>query len=159
MIFTLVRALAYATIFVGFLGIFLPARVLDATGFVPPAEIRLPQIAGMLLGGAGALLATWCLLAFVVCGGGTPMPLDPPAHLVVRGPYRFVRNPMYIGASVALSGAAIYFMSIWLAAYAVAFVASMHAFVVLHEERALSDKFGQSYDDYRRNVGRWLPRL
>jgi len=66
---------------------------------------------------------------------------------------------MYIGAGFALAGAALYFGSFGLAAYGLALFAAIHAFVVLYEERVLSDKFGQDYETYRRQVGRWLPRL
>jgi protein-S-isoprenylcysteine O-methyltransferase Ste14 len=159
MMVTLVRALAYATVFVGVTGIFLPSRVLRAAGVSPPHDTGAPQIAGMIVGAAGATLGLWCLLAFVIVGKGTPMPLDPPERLVVRGPYRFVRNPMYIGAGFALGGAALYFTSMWLLAYGVALAAAAHAFVVLYEERVLSDKFGHDYDAYRRQAGRWIPRL
>ena len=159
MIFRLVRALAYATVFVGVLGFVLPARLLRAAGVAPPEAIGAPQMIGMMLGAAGAALGTWCLLALVVIGKGTPMPLDPPTRLVVRGPYRFVRNPMYLGSGLALAGAALYFNSIRLAAYGAALGAAVHAFVVFYEERALSDKFGLDYDAYRRRVARWIPRL
>ena len=159
MIFTLVRALAYATIFIGFLGVFLPARILQSAGLAPPTTLLAAQIAGMIFGAAGAALALWCLLTFVVIGKGTPMPLDPPRRLVIRGPYRFVRNPMYIGAGLALAGAALYFGSFELLIYGVLLLMATHAFVVFHEERVLAEKFGPDYEAYRRQVGRWLPRL
>ena len=59
MLFTLARGLAYATIFVGFLGVFLPARILQSAGLAAPADVRTPQIAGMIFGAAGAALALW----------------------------------------------------------------------------------------------------
>jgi protein-S-isoprenylcysteine O-methyltransferase Ste14 len=159
MLFTLVRALAYATMFVGFLGVFLPARILQLAGFTVPATVQAPQIAGMAIGAAGAAFGLWCILAFVFIGKGTQMPLDPPRHLVVRGPYKFVRNPMYVGAGLALVGAALYFGSIELVMYGAVLGVITHVFVVFYEERVLAQKFGPEYDAYRRDVGRWVPRL
>lgn len=159
MIFTLVRALSYATIFVGFVLVFLPARVLDSAGISGPPAIGVPQIAGMILGTAGALFGLWCIFAFVIIGKGTQMPLDPPRHLVIRGPYRFVRNPMYVGAGFALAGAALYFESLELVMYGAVLSVITHSFVVFYEERVLEKKFGPDYEAYRRQVRRWLPRL
>jgi protein-S-isoprenylcysteine O-methyltransferase Ste14 len=159
MVFTLVRALTYFTIFIGFLGVFLPAQILESAGVRAPDALHAPQIAGMILGAAGAALALWCLLAFVVIGRGTPMPLDPPRRLVIRGPYRFVRNPMYIGAGLALIGAVLYFGSRQLAMYGAMLLVITHLFVIFYEERALAEKFGPDYEAYRRHVGRWLPRV
>lgn len=86
------------------------------------------------------------------------MPLDPPRRLVVRGPYRFVRNPMYLGAVTALSGAALYDASLALAAYAAGFLIVMHVFVVGYEEPTLREMFGSDYDRYCAAVRRWRPR-
>jgi protein-S-isoprenylcysteine O-methyltransferase Ste14 len=159
MMFTLVRALAYATIFVGFLGVFLPAKILESAGVSAPAVIHAPQVAGMILGAAGAAFGLWCILAFVFVGKGTQMPLDPPRHLVVRGPYKYMRNPMYIGGGLALAGVALYFESIELIVYGAALSGIIYVFVVVYEERVLAEKFGPEYDAYCRQVGRWLPRL
>ncbi len=111
------------------------------------------------MGAAGAVLAASCILTFVFIGRGTPAPFDPPRGLVIRGPYRVVRNPMYIGAAAALSGGALYYESLAVAAYAAAFLVVMHLFVIVHEEPALRSSFGQNYDDYCRSVRRWLPRV
>ena len=159
MMFTLVRALTYAIIFVGFLGVFLPSYILRWAGFTPPAAFGAPQIAGMVLGAAGAAFGLWCIFAFVFIGKGTQMPLDPPRHLVIRGPYTFVRNPMYVGAGFALIGAALYFQSRALVLYAAVLGLIVHLFVVFYEERVLAEKFGPEYEAYRRQVRRWLPRL
>ena len=95
--FVFARAVTYATLLVGLVLIFLPARVLTSSGIIPPTAIGSWQAVGMLLGATGATLALSCIFAFVFMGRGTPAPFDPPRRLVVQGPYRFVRNPMYIG--------------------------------------------------------------
>jgi protein-S-isoprenylcysteine O-methyltransferase Ste14 len=97
--------------------------------------------------------------AFARFGRGTPAPFDPPRRLVVRGPYRFVRNPMYIGAGLALIGVAMFYRAPQMLVYVAAFWAITHAFILLYEERVLRRLFGREYDEYRRQVRRWLPRL
>jgi protein-S-isoprenylcysteine O-methyltransferase Ste14 len=155
-VFILTRALVSGTLFVGFLLVFLPARVLTWSGIMAPPLGGL-QVGGIVVAIAGGALAVSCVLSFVFIGRGTPAPFDPPRQLVVRGPYRFVRNPMYVGAVVALLGAAIYYESLALAAYAVAFLLVMHAFVVLYEEPVLTRRFGADFEAYRQRVPRWLP--
>jgi protein-S-isoprenylcysteine O-methyltransferase Ste14 len=153
------RAVTYATLFIGFVLVFLPARVLARAGVRPPAALGLPQIVGMLVVAAGAALALWCILAFAFVGRGTPAPFDPPRRLVVRGPYERVRNPMYVGATLALAGAALFYRSGALLGYAALFLALAHLFVVVYEEPTLRRTFGADYDAYRRRVSRWWPRI
>jgi len=156
--FVLARAITYATLFVGFLLVFLPARILDAFGLRAPADMGLSQYAGVLLAAAGGGLALSCILTFVVIGKGTPAPFDPPRRLVVSGPYRWVRNPMYLGAGGALFGAALFYGALPLAAYAALFLIAMHLFVLGYEEPTLRETFGADYETYCRRVGRWYPR-
>jgi protein-S-isoprenylcysteine O-methyltransferase Ste14 len=159
LVFTMARALVYATLFIGFLLVFLPARVIAWSGITAPARIGVLQVLGGATAAAGAALAVSCILAFVFIGRGTPAPFDPPRRLVVRGPYTLVRNPMYVGAAAALFGAALYYESGPLAAYAAVFLLVMHVFVVAYEEPKLRESFGPDYEDYCRRVGRWWPRF
>jgi protein-S-isoprenylcysteine O-methyltransferase Ste14 len=138
--------------------VFLPARVLAWSGVLRPAGGTIPTAAGILVGGAGAVLALWCVLAFAVAGKGTPAPFDPPRRLVSRGPYRVVRNPMYVGAALALAGAAVVYRSLALLGFTAAFLILCHLFVVVYEEPTLRRTFGADYDAYARRVGRWWPR-
>jgi protein-S-isoprenylcysteine O-methyltransferase Ste14 len=155
--FVLVRAVTYATLFIGFVLVFLPARLLSWSGVTSPPGIGVGQATGMLLAAVGAALAVWCILTFALRGQGTPAPFDPPRRLVVRGPYEFVRNPMYLGAVIALAGAAVFYESVALAGYAVAFLVMTHAFVVWYEEPTLRSTFGAEYDGYCGRVRRWWP--
>ena len=138
---------------------FLPRRILQASGIVPPTRVGLWEIAGILVGVAGGALALWCVLTFATVGKGTPAPFDPPRHLVVAGPYQYVRNPMYIGAGLALAGAAIFYGSLPLLGYLGLFLLATHAFVVWYEEPTLTRLFGQQYRAYQTRVRRWLPRF
>jgi protein-S-isoprenylcysteine O-methyltransferase Ste14 len=156
--FVAARALAYGSIFVAVLLVVLPARVLSWAGIAAPATIGIAQVAGMMEIVLGAALALWCILTFALVGRGTPAPFDPPRRLVARGPYRFVRNPMYAGAVIALAGAALYFGSWALLAYGAAFALASHLLVVTYEEPRLRRTFGEDYERYLASVGRWWPR-
>jgi protein-S-isoprenylcysteine O-methyltransferase Ste14 len=151
----LVRAVVYATAFVGLLLVFVPAQLVTWFDVPRPASTGAPQIAGVVISAVGGALAIWCVLTFVVAGKGTPAPFDPPRQLVVTGPYRYMRNPMYFGAGLAISGAALYYQSIQLLAYATAFLLFFHFFVVLYEEPRLQRTFGDDYESYSRQVRRW----
>jgi protein-S-isoprenylcysteine O-methyltransferase Ste14 len=154
-----VRAIAYATLFVGFVLVFLPAQVLRGAGIMRPPATGALQVAGVLLGAVGAGLAVWCVLTFAVVGKGTPAPFDPPRRLVVRGPYRWVRNPMYLGAGLALGAASLAYESLGLLAFTVLFLALTHLFVVGYEEPTLRRTFGEEYRTYCVHVRRWWPKL
>jgi protein-S-isoprenylcysteine O-methyltransferase Ste14 len=157
--FILVRAVTYAALFVSFVLVFVPARVLALAGVTSPPTFGSLQLAGMILSAAGAALAAWCVLTFVVVGHGTPAPFDPPRRLVIRGPYRFVRNPMYIGAGLALIGASLFYRAWVLLIYVALLWILTHTLVVFYEERVLGQMFGRDYATYRRQVRRWLPTI
>lgn len=157
--FALVRTVCYATLFIAFVLVFLPARLVTWSGVAKPAAMGVAQVMGMLMAGLGGALALWCVFAFALLGKGTPAPFDPPRRLVVRGPYKFVRNPMYLGATIALGGAALFYESAALAGYTGAFFLVTHVFVMLYEEPTLQATFGSEYDDYRSRVKRWWPGL
>ncbi len=157
--FVFARAVTWAALFIGFVLIYLPGRLLSWTGIVRPATIAAPQVAGIVIGAVGAAVALWCIFTFATVGRGTPAPFDPPRRLVIRGPYRFVRNPMYIGAGLALASAALFYESLPLLGYAGLFFLATHVFVVGYEEPTLRRTFGQEYEAYCRQVRRWWPRV
>lgn len=155
--FVVFRAITYATLFIGFVLIYLPSRFVSWSGIAGPAAMGGPQIAGMLIGSAGAAAALWCIGAFAWIGRGTPAPFDPPRKLVIRGPYRYVRNPMYIGAGLALAGAALFYESAPLLLYLGIFLLATHLFVVFYYEPTLRRTFGEEYAAYCHRVRRWRP--
>jgi protein-S-isoprenylcysteine O-methyltransferase Ste14 len=158
-VFVLARAITYAALFIGLVLVYVPARVVAWSGIVRPAALGVQQVAGIAVGAAGAAVALWCVLTFALAGRGTPAPFDPPRRLVVRGPYRFVRNPMYLGAGLALGSAALFYGSLPLLGYTAFFLVATHLFVVWYEEPSLRRTFGQPYEEYCRKVGRWRPRV
>lgn len=155
--FVFARAVTYSVLFIGLLLVYLPARVLSWSSIVRPAEIEMQQIAGMIIAAIGAAIALWCIFTFATIGKGTPAPFDPPRRLVIRGPYRFVRNPMYIGAGLALAGAGLFYESWRLLIYAASFLLITHFFVMLYEEPTLRQTFGPEYEAYCGKVRRWWP--
>jgi protein-S-isoprenylcysteine O-methyltransferase Ste14 len=109
----------------------------------------------------GFAVALRCVWDFGWTGRGTPVPAVPPKQLVVVGFYRYVRNPMYVGFAAGWIGLWIVFghpnPKVIAAVAAVAL--AVHLFVVFYEEPTLGKKFGADYEEYCRNVRRWLPRL
>ena len=105
----------------------------------------------------GALVYLACVWQFATTGRGTPAPIDPPKKLVVRGLYRWVRNPMYLGVLLIVLGEVILFRHLTLLLYLVFLASAFQLFVVLYEEPALRRKFGAIYSDYCNSVNRWLP--
>ena len=155
--FTLVRALVYAALFISFFLVFLPAQVLRWSGVPAPSGVGPAQLTGMILVALGGGLAIWCVVTFAVVGRGTAAPFDPPRKLVVSGPFRVVRNPIYVGALVALGGAALYYSSLALVGFAVLSAGILHALVIFYEEPTLKGTFGAEYEEYLKSVNRWLP--
>jgi protein-S-isoprenylcysteine O-methyltransferase Ste14 len=156
-LFVLARALVWGSGFVALLLVYVPAELLRRSGIRGPDSFGALQAVGAALVAAGVSLMVWCLLSFVFRGRGTAAPFDPPRALVVEGPYRWVRNPMYLGAMVSLLGAAVYYGSPWLLAYLAAFALWAHLFVVGYEEPHLRGTFGEDYAAYLGRVRRWLP--
>jgi protein-S-isoprenylcysteine O-methyltransferase Ste14 len=105
----------------------------------------------------GAALLLYCILEFAWFGLGTLAPIDPPRNLVVRGPYRYVRNPMYLGVLLVLASETVAFRSRFLPRYALAFLVFVNLFVRYYEEPTLLRKFGDSYKQYCAMVPRWFP--
>jgi len=136
---------------------YFPYWLLGAPSIPPVAEFGLPQWAGAALFVLGAAGLLWCGWNFAVVGLGTPAPFDAPKRLVVRGPYRWVRNPMYVAVGTALIGESLFFRTTLLLPYLGFFGLILHLFVLLYEEPTLREKFGPDYEAYCRQVWRWIP--
>ncbi|MEW5768207.1 MAG: isoprenylcysteine carboxylmethyltransferase family protein [bacterium] len=107
----------------------------------------------------GVAIYAWCVWDFATFGRGTPLPIDAPKKLIVRGLYRYTRNPMYVGVLTVILCWAVMFQSVVLVLYALVVGTLFHLFVVIYEEPHLQRVFGSEYDNYRSQVGRWLPKL
>lgn len=144
--------------------IFLPGTitvVIPVYLIAPEAELSVEglRIVGIPCMVTGAMFYFWCAWHFAVTGQGTPAPIDEPKVLIVKGLYRYVRNPMYIGVLSIVIGEAISFGSPSLILYAVILWLAFHLFVVIYEEPHLRNKFGSSYETYCREVRRWIPGI
>jgi len=106
----------------------------------------------------GTIVLLWSCGEFALKGKGTPAPIDPPGVLVANGLYRFVRNPMYLGALLILLGHVLWFQSFRLLLYVAAITVAFNLFVVFYEEPFLRRRFGASYEEYCQRVPRWIPR-
>jgi protein-S-isoprenylcysteine O-methyltransferase Ste14 len=134
---------------------YIPSRILRASQqlAVPSLSISSTLAASLALLGICVLLI--CVWDFFEAGRGTLAPFDPPKRLVVRGLYRFTRNPMYNGVVALLLGEAWFFHSTSLLQYALVVFMIFHLMVVVYEEPALEAQFRDSYRAYRASVPRW----
>lgn len=154
----LLRTLVVAPLFVSIWTWFFPRWFAQAKGVAFEAQPNALGIALMAIGGAVMLRCVW---DFAWTGRGTPAPFDPPRQLVVRGLYRWVRNPMYLGMGFALAGEALLLPQLAreIAIMLLVLFAVVNGFVLLYEEPKLRELFGDDYRTYCGNVRRWIPRL
>jgi len=152
------RSIVYATLFLAAWGsVALLCRALDK--HVPvriPGWLVAPGAALFLV---GAALSLTTVAYFIFEGRGTPALFDPPRKFVPHGPYRLVRNPMYVGGVAMLLGLGLYLTSVAMAIFALVAFLLIHTFVVFAEEPGLRRRFGQEYQEYCQSVPRWIPRL
>lgn len=116
--------------------------------------LRVGWVAALLAGAGGGILL-WCVREFYVAGRGTLAPWSPPRHLVVSGPYRKSRNPMYVAVLLLLCGWAVGYRSPDLAGYAAVVAIAFHLRVVYGEEPWLARRHGDAWTQYRARVRRW----
>ena len=149
-----VRNLLFTIAVPGLGGAVVPWWILTRQGrtATPAAWQAVPVIA------AGIALYLWCVWNFAVVGRGTPGPWDAPRRVVATGPYRWVRNPIYLAALLIVLGEAWLFRSSALLAYAGAAAVFFHLLVTGYEEPTLRRRFGGTYLEYQRTVPRWIPR-
>jgi len=154
----LAKNLIFTLLVPGTVGVYLPWLIANRAGHTWPRPMELTFLGALLpLFTAGALYG-WCLWNFAAVGRGTPAPTDPPRRLVLTGPYRLLRNPMYLSALLAIGGWSLFFGSWEVAGYGAILGVCVHLFVVLVEEPALRQRFGEDYKGYCRVTNRWLPR-
>ena len=141
-------------------GVILLASGSADLGFGPARPLQvLVAVTGGVLIAAGLSLMYRTVSLFASAGEGTLAPWDPTRKLVVRGPYRHVRNPMISGVLCILAGETLVFGSAGLAIWSLAFFAVNALWMPLVEEPGLERRFGDEYRDYKRAVPRWIPRL
>ncbi len=107
----------------------------------------------------GLVFSVWTSTLFRKVGKGTPAPWDPPKKMVIRGPYRHVRNPMITSVLIILFAEAIFFQSWPIALWMLIFFVGNTIYFPFVEERGLVKRFGEDYLKYKAHVPRWIPRL
>ena len=152
MIWRILKTLAFTIVIPGTVGLYLPQALKNSATKVPPAF----EWIGVALFVCGAAIYFWCAWDFVSKGLGTPAPIDAPRVLVVKGLYRFTRNPMYVGVFSAIQGQALYYASAHVAVYGLVMLTMAYLFVVFYEEPTLRRLFGAQYEEYCREVPRWI---
>jgi protein-S-isoprenylcysteine O-methyltransferase Ste14 len=154
----LVKTIIFAILAPGTVAVLMPYWLLSASS-PPPLTQDIFRYFGclpILTGTAILFLSGW---NFIFIGKGTPAPIDPPKELVVKGIYRYVRNPMYLGIISILLGEALFFESKILLVYAAVVFCLFHMFILFYEEPVLKKKFGEPYREYCVRIPRWIPRI
>jgi protein-S-isoprenylcysteine O-methyltransferase Ste14 len=154
----LIRSIFFTFLLPGTVTILIPYWLVSSRGGAFSSNRHVLHYLGFPLIVTGAAGLLWCIWEFFSEGRGTLAPIDPPKHLVVRGLYRYVRNPMYVSVVTVLSGEAMFFMSVSVLIGAAIFAVLAHLFVTCYEEPVLRRQFGNSYETYLQTVGRWIPR-
>jgi protein-S-isoprenylcysteine O-methyltransferase Ste14 len=114
---------------------------------------------GIVMVLAGAYPLADSMVRFVHEGRGTPEPLHPTEKLVITGLYRYVRNPMYLGALIMILGQAVFFENWQVAVFGMIAWGASFVFVLVYEEPTLRKKYGAEYEEYCRRVARWVPKI
>ena len=148
------KNLLFTLLLPGTVAVYLPLLI------VRPGTMKgaLGTTVALFLFAVGGSIYAWCVWDFATFGRGTPAPIDAPKKLVVRGLYRYSRNPMYVGVLTVILGWTVLFGSGWLALYLAVVATVFHLFILLYEEPHLRKLFGGQYEEYCTQVGRWLPR-
>jgi len=147
------KNLAFTVLVPGVVAVVIPVMIAER----PVLELRWTTLPALLLFAVGGVMYLWCIWDFASFGRGTPAPIDAPRHLVVRGLYRFTRNPMYVAVLAVILGWVCHVAEPGLLAYWIGTATCFHLFVVLYEEPRLRKLFGAEYDAYCSSVGRWFP--
>ena len=154
-----VRAAAGSALFLaaapGTMAVLIPYLL---TGWDPADPSTAARIAGAALALAGVAVLLDAFARFALQGLGTPSPTTPTERLVITGPNRYVRNPMYLAVTGAILGQWLLLGRPVLLAYALVFLAVTYAFVRGYEEPALAAQYGEEYERYRATVPGWWPR-
>ena len=151
------KNLLFTLVVPGTVAVYLPVWFATSSGATLGGPFTAGRAAALALLLIFAAIYFWSLWFFVKDGRATPAPIDPPKVLVIRGPYRFVRNPMYVGVCLALIGWTLWFGMpglLWVLAGYLAIVAT---FVRFYEEPTLQRLFGVQYQRYRAHVRGWIP--
>ena len=141
--------------------IFLGAILLGVLVQRKGMRLSLPFAPGLRV--AASILILACGVSLVISAriwftrtGQSPIPWKPTPELILRGPYRFTRNPMYVGVTLVVIGLGIVLNNLWISLFAGPALLAVHFIAVLPEERYLAEKFGESYRSFLAQVRRYV---
>jgi len=151
----LLKNLLFTLVVPGTVAVYVPFYL---TRDLPGASVVWRLLSDVFFVVGGSIYA-WCVWDFATFGRGTPAPIDAPSKLVVRGLYQYTRNPMYVGVLTTILAWVVRYRSLTMVLYTVFVGLCFECVIIVYEEPHLHRVFGSAYDDYRRRVGRWLPKL
>jgi protein-S-isoprenylcysteine O-methyltransferase Ste14 len=151
------KTVLYMGVMHGFFTYFIPYRLSSVD--VPVVDLGPVRFTAIFFWLAGTFMIIWPSADFVRKGQGTPAHADPPRELVTSGPYRYVRNPIYLGAILVQIGYLAWFGSRIMIVYLLLFLLAYQTLIVLIEEPILRNTFGRVYQEYCQRVPRWIPRF
>jgi protein-S-isoprenylcysteine O-methyltransferase Ste14 len=151
------RTIFFSILVPGTVGVIVPLWIASSRGGISLPGANPLGIMGGALIALGAAIYVSCAWNFTFVGHGTPAPIDPPSTLVAQGPYRYVRNPMYVAVMAVILGEAFLMRMTVLIGYGAILFVGFHLFTVLYEEPTLCRKFGADYTAYCQAVPRWIP--
>lgn len=122
---------------------------------LPRLPIGPGRVFGALLAFLWLALATWSIRRFWAAGTSM-IPVRPTTALVIQGPYRYTRNPMYLAMLLLYLGVACWFGLVWPLILAPGLVLAVDLYVIRREERYLQQKFREDYRQYQKRVRRWV---
>jgi protein-S-isoprenylcysteine O-methyltransferase Ste14 len=137
--------------FTGFLFAYAVNRFYPIPMFGPPLSIVL----ALLAVAPSAVLGLWGLLEFRRARTN-PFPHKPSSSLVIVGPYRVTRNPMYLSLTLLYIGIGFLFRIAWTFIFLPGIIFIIHVYVIRREESYLESRFGEQYHSYKKQVRRWL---
>ncbi len=139
-----------------FLLLFLIGAWLDRRVTLPFAvPTALGRVLGVVLAACGGVLLAWSFRRFWAAGTSV-VPVKPTTALVIAGPYRFTRNPIYLGVLALYAAVAFSFRLVWPLLLVPVVIWVVNAYVIAREERYLGAKFGDEYQQYCARVRRWI---
>lgn len=129
---------------------------LNSIFLLPVFSFFIFKILGLVLILIAGIIWLYSISLFHFLGKGTPVPINPPKKLVIKGIYKYTRNPMYLSVLIMLTGYFLFFGHVSLLLYLLSMALFLNFFVIYYEEPTLRKKFGKSYVKYCKNVRRWL---
>ncbi|MGV3553030.1 methyltransferase family protein [Rhizobium sp.] len=122
---------------------------------IAPGRALLLEMAGVAIAGAGIWLVLWGY-AKLIRHRTALLSSSPTTHLVTSGPYRFTRNPVYLGYTLAMLGSGLLLANFWMAIIAALTAIVTHAWIIRSEEKHLLARFGFEFECYCRRTRAWI---